>query len=160
VINKISDFFVKTHNVNPLLDSGKLDRKLIAKFAFKNKKTLLFLENIIHPIVKKKALSWINSQKNDKSAIAVLIVPLLFESNFNQLVDVTATIAADPEIRKIRLRNFRNWSQEHIDARMKNQLPENQRNNLADYVIDNNGSIDEFKHNFKSFLINLKKDIY
>jgi len=156
VISNISDFFVKHHNTNVLQKNGKLNRQKIANFAFQNLQTLSFLENLIHPIVKQHALKWIDYQRKTNEKIAILIVPLLFESEFDKIVDVTAAIAADPLVRKNRLLKSKNWSVEHIEHRMKNQLSETERNNRADFIIDNNGSIESFEQNFNAFIKKLE----
>ena len=157
VIQAITSHFNQFYNVNPLLDSGELDRKLIASIAFKNKKTIKFLEQLIHPIVKQKTADWIKKQRDNKVPIAVLIVPLLLESNLGKSVDVIVVIASRKETRINRLREHRKWTDEQISLRIENQMSEEERIKQADYIVENNRSIEEFRNNFYSVLKTIEK---
>ena len=159
VINKIVDYFIKIHNVNPLLHSGNLDRKLIASIAFKDKPTIKFLEQLIHPIVKQKSVDWIEEQRDNHVPVAVLIVPLLLESDLCESVDLIVVIASGEDIRIKRLKEYRKWTEEQILSRIKNQMREDERIKHADYIIENNGSIDEFRNNFCSTIELIEKFI-
>jgi len=159
VIQEIINYFNRFYNVNPLLDSGELDKKLIASIAFKNKKTIKFLEQLIHPIVKQKAAEWIKKQRDNKVPLAVLIVPLLLESNLSKNVDVVVVIASGQETRINRLKEHRKWTDEQISSRIVNQMSEEERIEQADYTVENNKSIEEFKNNFYSVLKIIEKNI-
>ena len=159
VIQEIINYFNRFHNVNTLLDSGELDRTLIASIAFKNKKTIKFLEQLIHPIVKQKAAEWIKKQRDNKVPLAVLIVPLLLESNLSKNVDVVVVIASGQETRINRLKEHRKWTDEQISSRIENQMSEEERIEQADYTVENNKSIEEFKNNFYSVLKIIEKNI-
>lgn len=159
VIQEIINYFNRFYNVNPLLDSGELDKKLIASIAFKNKKTIKFLEQLIHPIVKQKATEWIKKQRDNKVPLAVLIVPLLLESNLSKNVDVVVVIASGQETRINRLKEHRKWTDEQISSRIENQMSEEERIEQADYTVENNKSIEEFKNNFYSVLKIIEKNI-
>jgi len=157
VIQAITTHFNHFYNVKPLLDSGELDRKLIASIAFKNKKTIKFLEQLIHPIVKQKAAEWIKKQRDNKVPVAVLIVPLLLESNLSKSVNVIVVIASGKETRINRLREHRKWTDEQILSRIENQMSEEERIKQADYIVENNRSIEEFRNNFYSVLKTIEK---
>ncbi len=159
VIQEITNYFNRFYNVNPLLDSGELDRKLIASIAFKNKKAIKFLEQLIHPIVKQKATEWIKKQRDNNVPIAVLIVPLLLESKLSKNVDVILVIASRQETRINRLREHRKLTDEQISSRIKNQMSEEKRIEQADYTVENNRSIEEFRNNFYSVLNAIEKNI-
>ncbi len=157
VIQEIISYFNRFYNVNPLLDSGEPDRKLIASIAFKNIKTIKFLEQLIHPIVKQKAAEWIKKQRDNKVPLAVLIVPLLLESNLSKNVDVVVVIASRQETRINRLKKYRKWTDEQISSRIENQMSEEERIEQADYTVENNKSIEEFRNNFYSVLKIIEK---
>jgi len=159
VIQEIINYFNRFHNVNTLLDSGELDRTLIASIAFKNKKTIKFLEQLIHPIVKQKATEWIKKQRDNNVPLAVLIVPLLLESKLNKNVDVILVIASGRETRIKRLKEHRKWTDEQILSRIENQMSEEERIEQADYTVENNKSIEEFRNNFYSVLKKIEKNI-
>ncbi|RLD11354.1 MAG: dephospho-CoA kinase [Chlamydiae bacterium] len=157
VIHEITNYFIHFHGINPALNSGELDRKLIASIAFKNKKTIKFLEQLIHPIVKQKSVEWIIKQRDNNVPMAVIIVPLLLESNMSKIVDVVVVIASKEKIRKKRLKEHRGWTDEQILLRIENQFSEKERIKQADYIVENNNSIEEFKNNFYSVLNTIEK---
>jgi len=159
VIKKIVDYFGQFYNVNPLLDTGEFDRKLIASIAFENKRVIKFLEQLIHPIVKQKTTEWIGKLQNKNVPMAVLIVPLLLESSLHKNVDVIVVIASEQEIRMKRLKEHRKWTEEQILSRMKNQMSEKERIRRADYIVENNGSIEEFRNNFYLVLRKIEENI-
>ena len=77
VNSAILDRFNSEFNCVPLLKNGLIDRKAIADKAFKFPEFKLFLENLIHPLVKKNTADWICFQKNNNSKSAFIFVPLL-----------------------------------------------------------------------------------
>ena len=158
VINKIVNYFRQIHNVNPLSDNNVLNRKLIASIAFKNKKTIKFLEQLIHPIVRQNALEWIKKQRDNNARMAVLIVPLLLESKLHKDVDVVVVISSKVKIRINRLKETRDLSEKQVLSRIDNQMCDADRIKHADYIVENNSSIEEFRNKFSSVLNRIEKD--
>ena len=63
-------------------------------------------------------------------------------------MDTVISITASPEIRRHRLTTGRNWTDAEITARMDKQLNETERVKQADYIVDNNSTVEQFKQNF------------
>jgi len=154
VNSAILERFNSQFNCVPLLENGLIDRKAIAEKTFKFQDFKLFLENLIHPIVKKESADWICFQKNNPSKCAFIFVPLLFESGMDKMVDLSINISATVKIRTNRLIKNRGWTKTDIILRMNAQIDDQERCNLADYVVYNNSSLETFEFNFKK-IINL-----
>lgn len=162
VKSAILDRFNSDFNCVPLLKNGLIDRKAIAEKAFNFPEFKLFLENLIHPLVKKNADEWINLQKNINSKCAFIFVPLLFESGMDKMVDFAINISASVKNRISRLINYRGWTESDIIKRMNAQIDDDERSKRADYVVYNNGSIETFEIDFKktiNFIISSKNCI-
>jgi len=150
VKSAILERFKSQFNCAPLTENGLIDRKIVAEKAFRRRDFRLFLENLIHPLVKQRTLDWINLQINDKRPCSAVFAPLLFESGMDKMVDCTINISASAENRTDRLIKERNWTHQDIYARMEAQMDDDERCKRADYVVYNNGSIEKFKKDFKN----------
>ncbi|HAJ56972.1 MAG TPA: dephospho-CoA kinase [Candidatus Omnitrophica bacterium] len=135
---KITSFFG-----TDVLGRGGIDRRLLAKKAFNDPRCLASLNRAVHPVVKKNILAWMarNSKKNKgKDFVCVVEVPLLFETGFNGLFDVTAVVAAAPAIQKKRVLRTGKLSSGDLERRARFQWPLDKKIAACDFVIDNNGT--------------------
>lgn len=149
-ISEIKDLLSKYD----VLDSnGDLSREKIGKIVFANKGLLKGLESIIHPRIFKLLKDYFESKKDDKYLFAS--VPVLYEANMSHYFDKVLLIAADDDIRLDRLIKRNNFSVEYAKTRIESQIPQEEKIKLADYVIYNNGSLDQLKSDVESFLTDL-----
>jgi dephospho-CoA kinase len=119
-----------------------IDRRKLANIVFGDIKLLRQLNGIIHPEV----IRTINETiKHSRAKFIVLDVPLLIESGFHKRVDklIVVTISQAQQIKRIR--NKTGLSREEILKIIKCQIPLRAKVRLADFVIDNNGTIGETK---------------
>ena len=129
-----------------VLPNGLLDRRSIAKSVFADESLRRRLNEIVHP----KVLAELHRQTaaltaNDKNALAVWEVPLLFESGIDAMVGHTLLVTASDELRVKRLVTERGYSEHEAIARIAAQMPESQKIARADCVIYNNGSLAELE---------------
>lgn len=112
----------------------KLNSSYIAEQVFTNRDLLANLNAIVHPAVKKDFKKWINKQE---SPYVIQETALLFENNAKEFYDKTILVVAPKELRIERLLVRDNSTREQIEARMKNQLDDKIKLDLADYSIEN-----------------------
>ncbi|MFH1355348.1 MAG: dephospho-CoA kinase [Candidatus Omnitrophota bacterium] len=118
----------------------EIDRKRLAAVAFRNKKSIKELNFIVHPevirIIKLKI-------KNIKSGTVVLDAPLLIEAGLKKLVDklIVVKITRGVQIRRIQSKTHLSRSQ--ILERIKYQISLSKKVGLADFIIDNSGSLEK-----------------
>ncbi len=155
VLAEITDAFGKT-----ILDkNGLLDRNKLAKIVFNQKQKKQQLEKILHPKIRievEKAIK-VCREKLNRPRYIIVVIPLLFETNFHQLIDKILVVVANEEnkIKRIIQRDGR--SPEDILSIIKSQVSDSKRISEADDIIENNcdikeleGKIQELHHKFSN----------
>jgi len=114
---------------------GKLDKNKFAQIIFNDPEKLSLANSIIHPEVAKDFAAWAVSK--NKYPIVALEAAILFEGNFHNYVDKTITVYAPHELRIARASQRDNVTIEKIIEREKNQIPDEEKIKIADFVIYN-----------------------
>ncbi len=129
VKNIVSVFGEKSY-----LKNGELNRKYIADIAFKNKRKLEELNKAVHPAVKRDFDNWVNEQK---APYLIKEAALLFETGRYKDLDLNILVSAPLDIRIKRVMLRDNIDKESVLARVNNQMPEEDKMKLADFIIYN-----------------------
>lgn len=133
-----------------------LDRQKLRTLIFNNPDARRKLESIIHPRVRALAERRIAEHGAAGYAVVVYEVPLLFEGRLHEWLRPVILIACDIETQIERLQQRdgldRVQAQKHIEAQMN--LEEKRR--LADYVIENNGNLEDLKRQVEAVLETIK----
>lgn len=125
-----------------LQENGSIDRQKLAQIVFNDKNALKDLEDIIHPLVRGKTNELIDSQTQE--TIVVNEVPLLLEKNMNSLYDFLVIVVSNEKNRLNRLLK-RGISEEEAKKRILLQVSDEQRKSAADFLISNDGTIDQLQ---------------
>lgn len=133
---------------------GKIDRKKLGKIVFSDISLRKKLEEFSHPKIKAKILDLFLEHKSENCIF--VSVPLLFEAGFDNLFDKILFVAVDNEIQLKRLMHRNNYSKEEALLRISSQLPQTEKIKMADYVIENNSSIEALNEQVQSFIQTLK----
>ena len=143
---------VETFGANVLQSDKTLDRKKLRTMVFDNPEARKQLEAIIHPKVRALAEEKIRELAAAGRSIIVYEVPLLFEGQLHHWLRPVILVACDINTQRQRLRDrdqlTNTEAQQHIDAQMSLE----EKRKLADYVIENNGNIEELEQQVKSVL--------
>ena len=152
-----SDLIIKRFGNDILDHSQHIDRKKLRKVIFRNPEEKQFLESIIHPEVAKAMTEFV---KNAQSPYKMIIVPLLFETDSQNMYDRVLFIDTSEELQIKRASARDGVDEANIKAIIGNQLPRNEKLKLADDIIVNNAGLDKLKksvsqtHNFYLSLCN------
>lgn len=119
------------------LQDGSLDRTFLAKQVFSNPEMLEKLNGIVHPAVFRDAAEWFSRQEGVPFALKE--AALLVESGSFRDLDKLIVVTAPEELRIRRVMERDGIEEAAVRARMKNQLPEHQKVELADFVLHNDG---------------------
>ncbi len=140
VIEKIKNLFP---NQDIFLEDGRLGRHKIGLIVFSDPEKMEALEDILHPLVENKIKEFFEENENEE--IVVASVPLLFEENMQNIFDRTILVCADKKIRLQRLMTRRGYPLEHALERINAQVSQEEKRNLADFIIENNNNLIELE---------------
>ena len=120
---------------------GTVNRKALGKLVFAGEADRRTLNGIVHPYV----LSRLQELSRGAGGLVVWDVPLLFETGWDAFVDKTLVVTAGEALRIRRIRERDGVSHEQARLRIKAQLPEEEKVRRADYVIHNDGTLEELE---------------
>jgi len=126
-----------------LASDGQLDRQLIANIVFSNPEELTVLNEIVHPAVREEMTNR-RQVYLDTDNTVILEIPLLVESGYRNF-DAIVVVDVDTEIAVERLVKYRSFEEEDARKRIEKQVSRKSRTEIADYVIENNTSIEAFE---------------
>jgi dephospho-CoA kinase len=115
---------------------GSVDRGLLGKRVIGDPAALKKLEQIIHPLVRADADAFIARQRAAGAPLAVLDIPLLFETGGRDRVDKVVVITAPADIQRTRVMARPGMTEEKFEAILARQVPDAEKRQLADFVID------------------------
>lgn len=125
-----------------LRSDGAIDRSLLAGLVFSSESHRKSLNNIIHPRVIADMLRQAEELcRIDPEALVILDVPLLFECDMDKSVDASVLVVANEERRIERIIARDGSAREDVAARIRAQMPQEEKRLRADYVLSNNGPL-------------------
>ncbi len=148
---------IETFGMDVVQDDGEIDRRKLGEIVFADEGKRRALNGIIHPFVISELLA---SAERDLASlpdgIAVFEVPLLFESRMDEQMDANIVVTCEDESRIARVMNRDELPREQVLARMRAQMPEEEKRLRADYVLDNNGTHESLLHQVDALYAALK----
>lgn len=135
------------HEFGPeyLNEEGGINRRKLGRFVFDHDDARETLNGIMHPVILADMEAWLNKMLA-RSTHAVAMVPLLYETGSDQRMEKCLVVAADPQQVEQRLRQ-RGWTAGEISARIKAQMPLDEKIHRANGVIWNNEDLPALRHN-------------
>ena len=121
-----------------LLPDGQLDRAALRSKVFNNEAQRLWLNSLLHPMIRQTMLEQVNTST---SAYVIMVVPLLFENQLDSLVTTTLVVDISPELQISRTMQRDGVSQQQVEHILASQMSRQQRIDKADHIIDNQGDI-------------------
>jgi dephospho-CoA kinase len=130
---------------------GRVDRSAVAERAFGEQEHREWLEGLLWPRVGERVMSWKAEvdAADPRPVAAVVEVPLLFEAGMQDAFDHTLAVIAEESVREERA-SARGHAA--VASRAGRQLPQAEKAERADFVVRNDGSLDELKESLTSFL--------
>ena len=120
---------------------GTLSRKDLALRAFADDSARARLEAILHPRIREAWMSQVEKWKSEGEARCFVVIPLLYETGAEQLMDRVICVACGTATQKRRL-GARGWSDEECGARLSAQWQVSRKMDRADYVIWNESTLE------------------
>jgi len=123
--------------VGGVVDRAKLGARVLGDAA-----ALKRLEAIIHPLVRADADAFLARHRNAGESIAVLDIPLLFETGGRGRVDKVVVVTAPAEVQRQRVLARPGMTEEKLAAILAKQVPDEEKRRLADFVVDTGQGLD------------------
>ena len=113
---------------------GVLQKDALAKIVFNNTEALVELNALVHPIVKQKFEDWCSLQS---TSMVIKEAAILFESDSHVGLDAVVCVSATEKLRISRVQKRDGNSVKQIQSRMSKQMPQTEKEELADFLIVN-----------------------
>ena len=125
--------------------AGGIDRGRLAALVQADPQLLGKIEAVVHPLVRNRQKTFLATSAQN-SDLAVLDIPLLFETGRQHEVDVVIVVSADPLLQRTRALARPGMTPEKLDFILSRQVPDGEKRARADYVIDTSVSLSETAH--------------
>lgn len=131
---------------------GTVDRSRIGEIVFADPDQLTWLEQQIHPLVGERIGGWLGGLPAE-TEVAVIEVPLLFESGMEKAFDTTVAVVTEDELRRARAA-----ARGHalLDEREARQLAQDEKAARAEHIVENHGSIEDLERALSALVARLR----
>jgi dephospho-CoA kinase len=147
---------IKNFGEEAYLEDGSLNRKWLAEKVFSNspesEQILARLNAIVHPFVLDETEKIITRLIEEGNRMIFFESALIFEANIQDLFDYIILVDSKKEKIYERMEKLGKFSKEDVDLRLQRQIPAKEKYNSVDFIIQNNGSLEELKTNVKLIL--------
>lgn len=123
--------------------NGTVDRQKLAAAVLGDAAALKRLEAIVHPLVREDEQAFLKTASESGAALAILDIPLLFETGGGSRVDKTVVVSAPPDAQRERVLARPGMTAEKFAAILSKQMPDAEKRARADFVIDTGGTLEE-----------------
>ena len=151
-LKKIAEKF----GANILTSEGELDRRRLREIIFNDNSAKDWLENLLHPLIHQILIDDLTSASSN---YAILVSPLLFETNQKDLCSKTIVVDTSEDRQIDRTSKRDNVEPSQVKLIIDSQIDRKSRNELADIIILNDGSLQELEEKVKKFHEDLEKEI-
>ena len=116
--------------------SGRVDRDRLGRSVFGDEAALKRLEAIVHPLVRTEEETFLNTARAAGAKVAVLDIPLLFETGGEQRVDAVVVVTAPAAVQHARAFERPGMTEAKFAAILANQMPDEEKRRRADFIVD------------------------
>jgi dephospho-CoA kinase len=121
-----------------LASDGTINRKVLGDIVFNDPEARAKLNGLVHPAVIQRQRDWLNEMEaKDPGSVSIVDAALMIEVGTYKYYDKVIVVTCTPEAQKQRLRARSGLSEEQIEARIRSQMPLEEKAKYADFVIDN-----------------------
>ena len=137
--------YLRTIGLSKSISKKNIDKKIISKIVFENKQIRKKLELYIFKIVRKKRSDFVKQEKQKKTKLIFIDIPLLFENNLEKQFNKVISIIASKRVRLKRLKKTRKMTENQFKNITRSQTSDVIRKKKSDYVIYNNSTLKDYK---------------
>jgi dephospho-CoA kinase len=137
--------------------NGTVDRAKLGPRVFGDPAAMLRLEKIVHPLVRREEEHFLAEAAKNGASIAVLDIPLLFETGGEKRCDAVVVVSAPPEVQRERVLARPGMTAEKFAAILAKQMPDEEKRAKADFVVDTSHGFDAARAQVRDILATVAK---
>jgi len=131
---------------------GKVDRNKLSARVVQDPAAMQRLEQIVHPMLGASRQKFLDDAERSGAPVAVVDVPLLFETGGEKRVDAVVVVTTTPEIQRQRILARDNMTSEKLHAILARQLPDAEKRRRADFVVDTSHGLEPVRARIRDIL--------
>jgi dephospho-CoA kinase len=131
---------------------GKVDRNKLSARVVHDPAAMKQLEQIVHPMLGASRQKFLDDAEQSGAPVAVVDVPLLFETGGEKRVDAVVVVTTTPEVQRERILARENMTPEKLDAILARQLPDAEKRKRAHFVVDTSHGLDPVRARIRDIL--------
>jgi dephospho-CoA kinase len=136
---------------------GKVDRAKLSARVVHDPAAMKQLEGLVHPMLRAHHQKFLDDAERSGVAVAVVDVPLLFETGGEKRVDAVVVVTTSPEIQRERILARDNMTAEKLDHILARQMPDAEKRKRADFVVDTSHGLDPVRNRIQDILAEAAK---
>ncbi len=136
---------------------GRVDRALLSAQVVHDPEGMRRLEGIVHPMLGASRQKFLEEAERSGAKVAVVDVPLLYETGGERRVDAVVVVTTTPDIQRRRILARDNMTNEKLDAILARQLPDAEKRQRADFVVDTSHGLDPVRVRIRDILVEAAK---
>ncbi|RJF75867.1 dephospho-CoA kinase [Rhodopseudomonas palustris] len=132
--------------------NGKVDRALLSAKVVHDAAAMKRLEQIVHPMLRSHHQTFLDDAESSGAAVALVDVPLLFETGGEKRVDAVVVVTTSPIVQRERILARENMTPDKLDAILARQMPDAEKRKRADFVVDTSHGLDPVRARIQEIL--------
>ncbi|MGM4894844.1 dephospho-CoA kinase [Tardiphaga sp. 839_C3_N1_4] len=132
--------------------NGKVDRAKLSPLVVHDAAAMKKLEQIVHPLLGAYHRKFLDDAEKSGAPVAVVDVPLLYETGGEKRVDAVVVVSTNPEQQRERILAREGMTAEKLDAILARQLPDAEKRKRADFVVDTSNGLDPVRERIREIL--------
>ena len=136
---------------------GKVDRAKLSAKVVHDPAAIRRLEGVVHPMLRAHHQKFLDDAERSGARVAVVDVPLLFETGGERRVDAVVVVTTSPEIQRQRILSRDNMTDEKFKAILARQMSDADKRERADFVVDTSHGLDPVRAQIRDILAQVVK---
>jgi dephospho-CoA kinase len=137
--------------------NGKVDRNRLSARVVQDSAAIKRLEEIVHPMLGASRQTFLHDAEQSGAPVAVIDVPLLFETGGEKRVDAVVVVTTTAELQRERIFARPNMTEEKLQAILSRQMPDAEKRKRAHFVVDTSHGLDPVRERIRDILAEAAK---
>ncbi len=133
-------------------EHGRVDRQKLSAKVVHDHDAMKRLETLVHPLLRAHQDRFLADAEKSGAAVAVLDVPLLFETGGDKRVDAVVVVSTAPHVQRERILARDNMTLEKLEAILARQVPDEEKRARADFIVDTSHGLEPVRAQIRDIL--------